>query len=102
MLTFGCTALFITAFSILSLESKINLNFAQVLIRQVVEAMKGKTSKLTGEPIMVCAAGGIADGAGLAASLALGAQAAWVGTRFLCSTESRATQRHQVSRIICR
>lgn len=35
----------------------------------------------------VIAAGGIADGRGLAAVLALGAGAAWVGTRFLLSTE---------------
>ena len=35
----------------------------------------------------VIAAGGIADGRGLAAVLALGAQAAWVGTRFLLARE---------------
>lgn len=66
-----------------------------VLIRQVLEAMRGKTSKLTGEPIYVCAAGGIADGQGVAAALALGAHAAWVGTRFICATESAAPKRHQ-------
>jgi len=37
--------------------------------------------------IPVVAAGGIADGRGLAAVLALGASAAWVGTRFLASEE---------------
>jgi nitronate monooxygenase len=36
----------------------------------------------------VIAAGGIADGRGLAAVLALGAGAAWVGTRFLVTEES--------------
>lgn len=36
----------------------------------------------------VLAAGGIADGRGLAAVLALGADAAWVGTRFLASEEA--------------
>jgi len=38
----------------------------------------------------VAAAGGIADGRGLVAALALGAQAAVLGTRFLASSESRA------------
>ena len=37
----------------------------------------------------VVAAGGIADGRGLAAALALGAQGAAMGTRFLASTEMR-------------
>lgn len=36
----------------------------------------------------VVAAGGIADGRGLAAVLALGASAAWIGTRFLASAEA--------------
>jgi nitronate monooxygenase len=38
--------------------------------------------------VPVVAAGGIADARGLAAVLALGAQAAWVGTRFLLTDES--------------
>lgn len=41
-------------------------------------------------PHIVAAAGGIADGRGVVAALALGAQAAVLGTRFLASTESRA------------
>jgi NAD(P)H-dependent flavin oxidoreductase YrpB (nitropropane dioxygenase family) len=36
----------------------------------------------------VLAAGGIADGRGLAAALALGAAGAWIGTRFLASEEA--------------
>jgi nitronate monooxygenase len=36
------------------------------------------------------AAGGIADGRGLAAALCLGADAVWLGTRFLATRESRA------------
>lgn len=41
-------------------------------------------------PIPVVAAGGIADGRGLAAALALGAAGAWIGTRFLASEEARS------------
>ncbi|MEP6598742.1 MAG: nitronate monooxygenase [Actinomycetota bacterium] len=40
------------------------------------------------DPVPVIAAGGIADGRGLAAVLALGAQAAWLGTRFLTAVEA--------------
>jgi nitronate monooxygenase len=39
-------------------------------------------------PLPVVAAGGIADGRGLAAALALGAAGAWIGTRFLMSAEA--------------
>jgi nitronate monooxygenase len=38
-------------------------------------------------PMPVIAAGGIGDGRGVAAVLALGAQAAWLGTRFLLADE---------------
>jgi len=50
------------------------------LVPQVVDAVN----------IPVIAAGGIADGRGLAAALALGAQGVQVGTRFACSEESIA------------
>lgn len=39
-------------------------------------------------PVPVLAAGGIADGRGLAAAMALGAEGAWIGTRFLASAEA--------------
>lgn len=39
-------------------------------------------------PVPVVAAGGVGDGRGLAAVLALGAQAAWLGTRFLTAAEA--------------
>jgi NAD(P)H-dependent flavin oxidoreductase YrpB (nitropropane dioxygenase family) len=51
------------------------------LVPRVVDAVS---------PRPVAAAGGIADARGLVAVLALGAQAAVLGTRFLASTESRA------------
>jgi nitronate monooxygenase len=38
-------------------------------------------------PVPVVAAGGVADGRGLAAALLLGAQGAWMGTRFVASDE---------------
>lgn len=41
-------------------------------------------------PIPVVAAGGIADGRGIAAVFALGASAAWLGTRFVASKEAMA------------
>jgi enoyl-[acyl-carrier protein] reductase II len=50
------------------------------LVAQAVDAVK----------IPVAAAGGLYDGRGLAAALALGAQAVWMGTRFIASTEAHA------------
>jgi nitronate monooxygenase len=49
------------------------------LVPAVVDAVR---------PVPVLAAGGVADGRGLAAVLALGAEAAWVGTRFLLAQEA--------------
>ena len=40
-------------------------------------------------PLPVVAAGGIADGRGILAALALGASGVWLGTRFLASQEAR-------------
>jgi enoyl-[acyl-carrier protein] reductase II len=51
------------------------------LVPQVVDAVA---------PIPVVASGGIADGRGLAAALALGAQGVSIGTRFLASVEAGA------------
>lgn len=45
--------------------------------------------------IPVVAAGGIADGRGLAAALALGACGAWMGTRFIATTESGCHPGHK-------
>ncbi len=46
-------------------------------------------------PVPVVAAGGIADGRGLAAVLALGAAGAWIGTRFLASEEASIHPRYR-------
>src|SRR3954470_21376607 len=50
-------------------------------------------------PTPVVAAGGIADGRGLAAVLALGASGAWIGTRFLASEEA-AIHPHYRERVL--
>jgi NAD(P)H-dependent flavin oxidoreductase YrpB (nitropropane dioxygenase family) len=46
-------------------------------------------------PTPVVAAGGIGDGRGLAAALALGASAGWLGTRFVMTTEAQAHPRYR-------
>ncbi len=56
---------------------------ALALVPQVVDAVA---------PIPVLVAGGVADGRGLAAGLALGAAGANVGTRFLASLEAGASE----------
>jgi nitronate monooxygenase len=59
------------------------------LVPQVVDAVA---------PLPVVAAGGIADGRGLAACLMLGAQAVWCGTSFLFAAEAKVhpIQREQL------
>lgn len=56
-----------------------------VLVPQVVDAVT----------IPVIAAGGIADGRGVAASLSLGASGVQVGTRFICATECTAHESYK-------
>jgi NAD(P)H-dependent flavin oxidoreductase YrpB (nitropropane dioxygenase family) len=53
------------------------------LVPQVVDAVS---------PTPVLAAGGVGDGRGIAAALALGAQGVWVGTAFLVSREANWPQ----------
>ncbi len=52
------------------------------LVPQIVDVIAGR--------VPVVAAGGLFDGRGLAASLALGADGIWVGTRFIATPEARA------------
>lgn len=66
-----------------------------ILIPTVVELAKKATSPLTGKPVMVVAAGGIYNGKSLAASLMMGAEAVWVGTRFILAEEAGAPKAHQ-------
>ena len=56
-----------------------------VLVPSVVDAVS----------VPVLAAGGIGDGRGVAAALMLGAQGAWIGTRFLATVESSAHDNHK-------
>jgi enoyl-[acyl-carrier protein] reductase II len=53
------------------------------LVPQIVDAV--------GDRVPVVAAGGIFDGRGLAAALALGGDGVWVGTRFIATPEARST-----------
>ncbi|MCU0269820.1 MAG: nitronate monooxygenase [Acidimicrobiales bacterium] len=52
------------------------------LLPQIVDAV--------GDRVPVVAAGGIFDGRGLAAALALGADGAWIGTRFIATPEANS------------
>jgi NAD(P)H-dependent flavin oxidoreductase YrpB (nitropropane dioxygenase family) len=72
---------------------------ADVIVAQGWEAgghVRGETATMALVPavvdavgsVPVIAAGGIGDGRGLAAVLALGAQAGWIGTRFLTALEA--------------
>src|SRR5207245_5514597 len=57
------------------------------LVPQVIDSLKKEIKDKT---IPVIAAGGISDGRGLVAALALGASGVAIGTRFLVSKESGA------------
>ncbi|HCG99671.1 MAG TPA: enoyl-[acyl-carrier-protein] reductase FabK [Actinobacteria bacterium] len=57
-----------------------------VLVPQIVDAVS----------VPVIAAGGIADGRGLVAALALGASGVQMGTRFICATECTAHENYKL------
>lgn len=48
-----------------------------------------------GDKAIVLASGGIADGRGLAAALMLGADGAWIGTRFVATAESAVAEEYK-------
>lgn len=58
-----------------------------VLLPTIVDAVGGRA--------MVLGAGGISDGRGVAAALALGADAVWVGTRMVATVESAVHNEHK-------
>ena len=58
-------------------------------------ARRYRPKLLGGQEAMVVAAGGIWDGRGLAAALMYGAQAVWVGTRFIASVEAGSSDAHK-------
>jgi nitronate monooxygenase len=79
---------------------------ADILVAQGWEAgghVHGKVATMALVPAVVdrvsetpvIAAGGIADGRGLAAAMALGASGAWIGTRFLASPEAAIHPRYR-------
>lgn len=68
-----------------------------ILLPKVVDAVCGKISPLTGKQVLVVGAGGIFDGRGLAASLAVGCSGVWVGTRFIAAEEAGAGPYHKKS-----
>lgn len=58
-------------------------------------ARKYRPPALRGGSGLVVAAGGICDGRGLAAALAMGAVGVWVGTRFVASDEAGCSEMHK-------
>jgi len=58
-----------------------------VLLPTIVDAVAGRA--------MVLGAGGISDGRGVAAALALGADAVWVGTRMVATIEASVHDEHK-------
>lgn len=68
---------------------------SSILIPACVDAVKGHKSPLTGGPVYVIGAGAVYDGRSLAANLMWGAQAVWVGTRFVASVEAGAPKAHK-------
>ena len=66
-----------------------------ILIPTVAAMVKGKKSPMTGDQVQIIAAGGLFNGQSLAAALMLGANAVWIGTRFVLCEEAGAPKAHQ-------
>jgi NAD(P)H-dependent flavin oxidoreductase YrpB (nitropropane dioxygenase family) len=66
-----------------------------IFIPTVVKMVEGYKSPMTGEQVLVVAAGGLYNGQSLAAMLTFGAAGVWVGTRFILSEEAGAPKAHQ-------
>ena len=63
-----------------------------ILIPACADICKQYNSPMTGKPVSLVAAGGVNDGRSLAAALMLGAEAVWIGTRFVTAKESGASE----------
>lgn len=74
-----------------------------ILIPAVVDVARRYRPALLGgrQPALVVAAGGIADGRGLASSLMQGAAGVWVGTRFVASAEAGCSDAHKAAVVAC-
>ena len=82
----------LTLVLVLDIEGLLGLGPAIVLASGALAALPAGRSMDRFGRIPVLAAGGVADGRGLAAALVLGAQGANVGTRFLASEEASAEE----------
>ncbi|SEV81594.1 NAD(P)H-dependent flavin oxidoreductase [Natrinema salifodinae] len=58
-------------------------------------ALVPRVADVVGDDVPIVAAGGIGDGRGIAAALALGADGAWLGTRFVATEEARVHDEYQ-------
>ncbi|KAF3771047.1 hypothetical protein M406DRAFT_33445 [Cryphonectria parasitica EP155] len=76
---------------------------SSVLIPAVVDVARRYRPAMLGgsQTALVVAAGGIADGRGLAAALMQGAVGAWVGTRFVASVEAGCSEEHKKEVVSC-
>lgn len=82
------------------------VDVAQAVAKQRATAPTGPDRTKRGVPLplatpLVVAAGGISDGRGLAAALMQGADAVWVGTRFVASTEANCSEAHKEAVVTC-
>ncbi|KAJ5955012.1 hypothetical protein N7501_009291 [Penicillium viridicatum] len=72
--------------------SKMLIIWNEANLSTYIDACRQDKSPLTGKTVQLVAAGGILDGRDIAAALAMGAGAVWVGTRFVTARESAASK----------